>query len=195
MSNMKKIILLLVLAIALVGCSDAYVSVSDDKENVLTVGEVSFTKGQMFNLMKNQDPATLVVEMAKRKIMEEKFPINDEVRDKAQEELDYVKEIFGESFLTSISMYGFTSEEEYVEKALIPNAQEALMTENFINENMDLITTTYAPKKVRIIEFDEINDATNALEAIRNGDNVEEVADQFSTSTTYDGTLKLSHTE
>ncbi len=192
---MKKIILLLTLSVALVGCSDAYVSVNEAKEDVLTVGEVSFTKEQMFNLMKNQDPATLVVEMAKRKIMEEKFPVNDEVLDKAQEELEYVKEVFGDSFLSSISMYGFTSEEEYLEKALIPNAQESLMTESFIQENMDLITATYAPKKVRIIEFNEADSAIDALEAIRNGDNVEEVADQYSTSITYDGTLKLAHTE
>lgn len=192
---MKKIILLLALSVVLVGCSDAYVSVNEPKDDVLTVGDVSFSKEQMFNLMKSQDPATLVIEMAKRKIMDDKFPINDEVRDKAQEELDYVKEVFGESFLSSISMYGFTTEEEYLEKALIPNAQETLMTEKFIQENMDLITATYAPKKVRIIEFTDADNAFDALEAIRNGENVEEVADQYSTSTAYDGTLKLAHTE
>ncbi len=192
---MKKLLIVLIMSVALVGCSDAVVNVTNPKETAITVGDVSFSREHLFSLLKNQDPATLVVEMAKRKILDEKQPVDDDIRAKAQEELDYVKEVFGDSFSNSLAAYGFSSEEEYLEKALIPNAQEVALVSNFINENFDLMITTYNPKQVRIIEFTEITDATEALQAIRDGENVEEVAERLSNSLSYNGTLRLVHTE
>lgn len=192
---MKKLITLVVLSLTLVGCSNAYVNVSNPRETVLSVGDSSFSKEHFFSIMINQDPASLVIEMAKRIIMDQELPVNDEVRAKAQEDLEYVKELFGEAFLTNISLYGFTSEQDYFERALIPSAQEALLTEKFINENFDLLVTTYSPRKVRIIEFNDLAQATEALEAIKAGGNVEEVANEHSTSVSYKGALKLVHKE
>jgi foldase protein PrsA len=192
---MKKLLILVVLSLVLVGCSNAYVNVSNPRETILSVGDSTFSKEHFFSIMMNQDPATLVVEMAKRIIMDQELPVNDEVRAKAQEDLEYVKELFGEAFLTNISLYGFTSEQDYFDRALIPSAQESLLTEKFIDENFDLLVTTYSPRKVRIIEFNDLTKATDALEAIRAGGNVEEVANEYSTSVSYKGVLKLVHKE
>lgn len=192
---MKKALILLVLSLALIGCSNASVNVNNPKESVLTIGENTFSKEHFFSIMMNQDPATLVIEMAKRIIMDEELPVDDNIRAKAQEDLDYVKELFGEAFLTNISLYGFISEQDYFERALIPSAQESLLTEKFIQENFDLLVTTYSPRKVRIIEFNELTDATSAIEAIKSGGNVEEVANEYSTSVAYNGELYLVHNE
>jgi hypothetical protein len=195
MNNMKKMISVLTLAVILAGCTDAYVKVQNPKENVVTIGERSFSKEQLFSMMISQDPGSLVIEMAKRFILDDEYPVDDRVREKAQEELEYVKEIFGEAFLTNIALYGFVNEQDYLDRALIPSAQEALLTEKYIDENFDMITAKYVPRKARIIEFNELTDASDALEAIKAGANVEEVASEFSTSTVFKGELNLYHNE
>lgn len=192
---MKKILYLLILMVLLVGCSDAHVKVSQPKEEILTIGNTSYTKSQLFSLMINQDPGTLVIQMAKQKILEKEIPINEEVKKQAQEELDYIKEIFGDQFLTNISLYGFTSEQDYLDRALLPAAQEKLLTEKYVAANLDLLTAKYAPKKVRIIEFNDAEKANTALKEIKEGKNVEEVAKAYSTSTTYNGKEQLVHIE
>lgn len=192
---MKKILYLLILTVLLAGCSDAYANVSNPKEDILTVGETSFTKSDMFSLMINQDPATLVIQMAKQKILEKEMPLSDAVKEKAQEELDYVKEVFGDEFLTNIKLYGFTSEQDYIDRALVPASQELLLTEKFVDENFDLLLIKYTPKKVRVIEFNDVEKATSALAEIKEGKNVEAVAMQYSTSTTYKGLEQLVHIE
>lgn len=192
---MKKILYLLLLTVLLAGCSDAYANVSNPKEDVLTIGETSYSKSTLFNLMINQDPATLVIQMAKQKILENEMPVDDAVKAQAQEELEYVKDIFGDEFLTNITLYGFTSEQDYIDRALIPASQELLLTEKFVSENFDLLTTKYAPKKIRVIEFTDAEVASSALTEIKDGANVEEVATKYSTSTTYNGMEQLVHIE
>ncbi len=192
---MKKILFISIALMLLAGCTDARVNVKNPKENMITVGDVSYTKGHLFSMMISQDPGSLVIEMAKRIILDEEYPIDDDVRAKAQEELEYVKEIFGDAFLRNIALYGFTTEEDYFERALLPGAQESLLVQRFIEENFDMITAKYTPRKVRIIEFNELPDATDALEAIKAGGNVEEVAKEYSTSLAYKGELRLVHSE
>jgi foldase protein PrsA len=192
---MKKILYLLILMMLLTGCSDAYAKLSSPNEDVFSVGDTSFSKSEVFNLMINQDPATLVIQMAKQKILEKEMPVSDEVTKQAKEELDYVKEIIGDEFLANIALYGFTSEQDYLDRALIPAAQEMLLIEKYVGDNLELLTTKYMPKKVRILEFDDVEKANSALQAIKDGENVEEVATKFSTSMTYNGKERLVHIE
>lgn len=192
---MKKILYLLIIMVLLVGCSDAYANVSNPKEDVISIGDSAYTKSNLFNLMINQDPASLVVQMAKQKILEKEMPVTDDVTSQAKEELEYVKTLIGDDFLTNISLYGFASEQDYLDRALIPAAQEKLLIEKYIGDNLDLISTKYSPKKVRVLEFDGVDSANTALAAIKDGESVDDVAKKYSTSMTYNGTERLVHIE
>lgn len=192
---MKKILSVLLLLAILAGCSNAYVNVSNPKESLIEVGDSEFSKEALFNLMKNQDPASLVIEMAKKQITEKKMPINDDITALAQKELDRIKEIFGDTFLDTLAVYGFESEADYLEKALIPQIQQEKLTQKYIKDNMEAMVEVYKPKKVRIAEFDDADKATEAISALQAGQSFEDVVKELSTSLTYDGDIQLVHSE
>ncbi|NLA78378.1 MAG: hypothetical protein GX845_02350 [Erysipelothrix sp.] len=192
---MKKLLSMLLLLMLLVGCANATVQVSNPKETVIIVGDSEFSKATVFNLMKNQDPASVIVEIAKQKITNKEMPIDANIRKAADEELESIKEIFGESFDSTLSMYGFESEADYIEKALLPNIQQEALAKQFIRENDELIVITYDPKQVRIAEFANEEKATAAIQALQAGESFEDVVDELSSSVIYQGELQLIHNE
>lgn len=192
---MKKLIIITSFLLVLTGCSDAFVKVSNPSEVVFVVGTENITKGQLFNLMIKQDAGQIAINYAKEIILNQESPINDLVKEKAQTDLDYVKQLFGENFEASLKQYGFKDEQDYLEKALYPIAQQYVLAERYINDNFETIVANYYPKKVRIIEFTILEDAEDALEAIKEGQNVEDVAQQFSLSFNFFGQLELVHRE
>jgi hypothetical protein len=54
---------------------------------IVSIGSKSVTRGQLFDLMMNQDPASTVITMAKQVIMDEKVEVTDAIRAKAAESL------------------------------------------------------------------------------------------------------------
>ncbi len=192
---MKKFLIIGVLALALAGCGDAYAKITNAKDAIVSIGSKSVTRGQLFDLMMNQDPASTVITMAKQVIMDEKVEVTDAIRAKAAESLEEIKESFGEEFADYIKRFGYKDEAEYVEKALIPFAQQDALVKEYVTENFDAIATTYFPRKVRVIQTKTEADAKAAINEVKEGGNFETVAAKYSSATAYKGELKLVHSE
>jgi len=194
---MKKLLLIIAIVIGIAGCTNASVKISNPKSLVASIGNVNITRNQLFNLMMSQDPAGTVLAMAKKIVVEAKVPINDEIKAEARELLDFYKTPFSddsdftfEDFLKQMNMF---SEEEFIERLLVPMAQEKKLVNMFLTENIEKYVATHFPRKVRIIETKELADAEAAIAEVRAGGNFETIAKKYSTSTTYAGQLLLLH--
>ncbi|HBS92031.1 MAG TPA: hypothetical protein DEA51_06125 [Erysipelotrichaceae bacterium] len=190
---MKKILVLLTLILTLAGCSDASVRVSNRNEAVISVGSTSITRGQLFDMMINQDPAGTVITMAKEIILADKIEVTDEVRTKARETFETIKESFGETFSDYLVQYGYKDEQDYIDKALIPFTLQEFATEAYVRENFERLSAEYYPRQVRILQTTKEEDAKAAIAEIQDGANFEDTAKKYSTSTTYKGEMELVH--
>jgi foldase protein PrsA len=192
---MKKFLIIGILALALAGCGDAYAKITNAKGTIVSIGNKSVTRGQLFELMMNQDPASTVITMAKQVIMDEKVEITDAIRAKAAESLVEIKESFGAEFADYIKRFGYKDEADYVEKALIPFAQQEALVKQYVTENFETIATTYFPRKIRVIQTKTEEDAKAAINEVKDGGNFETVAAKYSSAASYKGELKLVHSE
>jgi hypothetical protein len=114
---------------------------------------------------------------------------------KLRKVLDEIKESFGDEFADYIKRFGYKDEAEYVEKALIPFAQQDALVKEYVTENFEAIATTYFPRKVRVIQTKTEADAKAAINEVKDGGNFETVAAKYSSATAYKGELKLVHSE
>jgi foldase protein PrsA len=192
---MKKFLIIGILALALAGCGDAYAKITNAKGTIVSIGNKSVTRGQLFELMMNQDPASTVITIAKQVIMDEKVEITDAIRAKAAESLVEIKESFGAEFADYIKRFGYKDEADYVEKALIPFAQQEALVKQYVTENFETIATTYFPRKIRVIQTKTEEDAKAAINEVKDGGNFETVAAKYSSAASYKGELKLVHSE
>lgn len=190
---MKKIIVLITLLLALTACADAVARITNPSGKVVQIGDREITRSQLFEFMSSSDTSTIVINMAKNIIRNDRVGVTQAVRDMAQEDLDVMKDILKDDFLDGIKRLGFLSEEDYVERALIPLAQQNIMMRTYIEENFDSIVTTYFPRRARVIEFTVEADAKRALDLIKAGQNTEEVGKANTTSLDYYGQLATYH--
>lgn len=192
---MKKLLIISILALALAGCGDAYAKITEARTAIVSIGDTSITRGQLYDLMMNQDPASTVITMAKQVILDEKVEVTDEIREAATKSLEEIKESFGEEFSDYITRFGYKDEAEYIEKALIPFAQQDALVKEYVTENFEDLATTYFPRKVRVLQTKTEDDAKAAINEVKEGSNFETVAAKYSSATTYKGELKLVHSE
>lgn len=190
---MRKLLILLSLTLLLTACSDAVAKITNPNGAVAQIGDTTITRGQLFEFMSNSDTSTIVINMAKNIIREARVGVTQEVRDLAQEDLDVMKGILKDDFLPGIKRLGFLSEEDYVERALIPLAQQNVMMRTYIEENFNAIVATFFPRRARIIEFTSEADAKRVLEAIKAGGNTEELGKGNTTSLDFFGQLATYH--
>lgn len=192
---MKKLLIIGVLALVLAGCGDAYAKITNARNAIVSIGNKSVTRGQLFDLMMNQDPASTVITMAKQIILDEKVEVTDEIRADAAKSLEEIKESFGTQFTDYIKRFGYKDEADYLEKALIPFAQQDALVKKYVTENFETLATSYFPRKVRVIQTKTEEDAKAAINEVKDGGNFETVAAKYSSATAYKGELKLVHSE
>lgn len=190
---MKKIIILLTLLLALTACADAVARITNPNGTVVQIGDQKITRGQLFEFMSSSDTSTIVINMAKDIVRNDRVEITEEVRELAQVDLEVMKSILKDGFLAGIKRLGFLSEEDYFERALIPLAQQNIMMRAHIETNFDSIIATYFPRRARIIEFRVEADANRVLDLIKAGQNTEELGRANTTSRDFFGQLATYH--
>lgn len=168
---MRKTILVLAsaaAALSLAGCSDAQAKLSDSSTTVVTIGDQSITKGDIYSLMVSTSGAGTVINDANKVISNEEVDVTDEMRATAESTLNEYKSMYGDSFIEYLEGNGLT-EEEYVEQYLIPSLQAEQLTDKYIEAKWDTLIETYTPRKTTIISFESEDDANAALAELNDG--------------------------
>ena len=179
---MKKILILLICALLLVGCSDASANVKDSSTAIVTIGGKKITKGKLYELLRDQDQeCEVILDFLISYIVNKEIETTPEIEATAKEHFADAKASMGEEFESYLFVNGYENEEAFYEREfLVPTKLEDLAA-HYIDENWDKVMEYYYPTKVRVIETLTSQDASAALAEIKDGKSFESVANKYST--------------
>ncbi|MCF0111989.1 MAG: hypothetical protein HUJ58_08800 [Erysipelotrichaceae bacterium] len=190
---MKKVLLVAVCALMLLGCEDASAKLKSGNDAVVTLGGSKVTKNQMYEILRTQDAGETAVTLAKNYILEKEIENTDEIETKAQEELASVKEALGENWELYLSYYGYASEEDCYQNDILPSVKEQFLLNKYVEEQWEDLKVYWYPTKVKMIETESADDANAALTEVKEGAEFETVAAKYTTKSDdlYDGAEHL----
>ncbi len=102
----------------LAGCSGATASVSDPDKELMTIGDVTYTRGQEYEYIKKSTGPNLVMQMAEEVIYDKEVPVTDEIRKQAEDNYnEYAKT--SDNLESYIQSMGYKDRQDYIDKVLI----------------------------------------------------------------------------
>lgn len=184
---MKKILLLLITGLLLVGCSSAHLEAYSN-EPLFTINGTTVTEEDVFNSMHLSAGSLQVVRVEAQKILLNQLVDEDDNFDtRVTEALDEIKESLGDNFDLFLSENGFEDEADYIEKILKDSIKMDTLLTSLMDEDYDSLKT-FRPREVRIVEVEESN-AKAAYDLAKEGTDLETVAEEYGkTASLYDGT-------
>ncbi|EOS60609.1 hypothetical protein C815_01281 [Firmicutes bacterium M10-2] len=183
----KKVPLLVLSALMLAGCSVHNTSINDANEQLMTIGNTTYTKGDEYTMIKKSNGPALVIQKAQEIIYEKEVPVTDAMKKEAQEQFDQISQANPDTE-TQLKNLGYSGKDEYIEKVLLPSVQaEALMDKYFVDDQ-DTIESQYHPSLAQVVQCEDEENAKKALEALKDGKDAQEVAKQYAVdSSSYKG--------
>lgn len=181
----KQALFLLSSLLLLSGCSGANATIKDADEAIMKIGDITYTKGDEYELLKTSSGANMTVELIRQAIMDKEVKRTDEIKQEALDQYNQLAES-NEDIETQLQSAGYADKDEYIEKVLIPSAQSTRFIEKYIEDGKSDIKKNYKPSVVKIIQCDDEKTANKALKAIQDGTELDKVYEEYaSTSSTY----------
>lgn len=164
---MKKLIMLLLCGGLLAACSQSsyQVKVSDGNQTIVSGSDITLTKQDYFEALLDQSgPSTVLAKSLTTIADKELGESNDS--EELQKIIEEKKKTYaGNSSLKEAAKnYGFDSEEEYINEAIIPDAKQELLRNNYIQENLNDFITDYQVSRLKKIVVDKESTALSLIE-------------------------------
>ena len=90
---------------------------------------------------------------------------------------------------------GYESVDDYINKVYLPNYEQQALNAKYMEDDNANFLEEYEPVKAQIIQTSDQDTASQALEALNNGDDFADVAEEYNDSTTYDGSEQIVTTQ
>lgn len=195
MKKLVKIALLSFITVALLaGCKDATATVSNPKEMLVKIGNVTVTKGDVYAEMMKDDASNTVVNLALKQIANAEVETTDDIKKEAQSTYDDYKaqiESTGVDFETGLKQYGYASAEEFMDYCISTVKADRLL-DKYIDENWDKLVEENKPVKAKMIWVDGSNgmedaqkEANEAIALLKSGVSFEEVSEKYNDRSAY----------
>lgn len=195
MKKLVKIALLSFITVALLaGCKDATATVSNPKEMLIKIGNVTVTKGDVYAEMMKDDASNTVVNLALKQIANAEVETTDDIKKEAQSTYDDYKaqiESTGVDFETGLKQYGYASAEEFMDYCISTVKADRLL-DKYIDENWDKLVEENKPVKAKMIWVDGSNgmedaqkEANEAIALLKSGMSFEEVSEKYNDRSAY----------
>lgn len=168
MKNMNKVFASALLVTLMAGCTDASAKLKDNTSTLFTIGKTTVTKGQVYEMMRGSSGGSTAVNNSNRYIADKEIEVTDEMKESANGTLDLYKTYYGDSFTQYLEESGMT-EEDYVNKNLIPGLQVDALPKKYVEENFDAVAETFKPYKATVLAFTSEDDANAALSELKDG--------------------------
>lgn len=190
--KMKYSLGLCALSLLLVGCQSS-TTVPEASSKLMTVGNKTITKGDEYDVLKAVSGSSGTLSIVNRKIADAEIGVTDEIKTEAQETLDSYMEIDG--YEDQLKENGYESGEDFMNKVLIPNLQSQELTKKFFTDAKEDIITEFDPVIAVVIETDSEDNASKALQALKDGQDGGKVGAEYATAdSTYNGTQTVVST-
>lgn len=193
--NKKKLgVVFASLTLLLSGCGNATTQIQNSKDELIKVGDYSFTKGMIYNSLVAQANINPIVNRMNQILVDEYVPITEEIKKAAETTLASYKESYGDDWEKTYKNAGYATEEDFFNNVILLNERASKLTRIYLEKDFNDVIKTYNPRKVEIIEMKEIAKAEEALAAAKKDkSNFVEIAKQFGDTTTFDGNIKVYH--
>lgn len=212
MNKSKKVILLVVtllLMFSLTGCGKV-ATLKNGEEAVVQFDEGAISANDLYEKLKeNMDMKTLV-NLMDEQLFSEKYETTDEMKESAESEINNLKSMFGDNYTQAFSYYGYASEED-MRYNLILDKKRELAIKDYIKENIKdseiekyyknniygdvkashiLIapdtTDDMTDEEKEEAKKDALSEANEVITKLKNGENFEELAKEYSDDETVD---------
>lgn len=194
-----KFVCLLGAALTLSGCGNAYADISHGNDAVVTIGDVTITDGDLYPQMKTSSGTEYTLTMIRSMIYDKEVEVTDEMREKAQDDYDsnakQAEEYYEMTMEEYVQRLGYTDKEEYIEKVLLPAYQQIELNKKYFDEDNEAFLEAYAPVKARIFATSDQDKASQALDALNDGEDFEDVTKEYGDTDTYKGSEALYYTD
>ncbi|WP_281627502.1 hypothetical protein [Traorella massiliensis] len=193
---MKKLLTVCAFAllVTLSGCKDATTSLSDGNDALITVGNTTITKNDVYTGLKSENGVTAIISKLTAYIVDQEVPVTDEMMSEAQSTMQSFKDTVGEeNWSTFLSNMGYENEQQYLEERALLSVRASQLTSKYITDNYDEIKENYQIRKLRIFQTTDSSIAAEVQEKVKNGElTIEEAVNQYdSVTTTYDGSEQI----
>lgn len=178
---MKKLLIVALAALMLTGCYDVTTKISDPKTVLITLDGATITKGDVYDIMSQADPypAVVALTLSKKIILEKEVGRPDAVKTAADAAKAKFIEDADDDLEGALEEAGYDTIEKMYEDKFIVEAQSDYLVGNYLNTTYSTVSSTYAPRKARIIKIEKEDDADDALAAIKAGQSFTDVAKEY----------------
>lgn len=166
----------------LTGCGKSQSTVQGSSDKLMTIGDVTYSKGDVYNLIKESEGSNLIISLALTDIYDKEVPRTDKIKEEAQKQYDEAKAA-NPDLDNQILSSGYESVDQYIDSVVIPSVQSEELTKKYFEKNEDSIVDEYKPSKAQIIQCDTKDKAQDALKALKEGKNTEDVVKEFGSET------------
>lgn len=196
----NKIVLVLGAALMLGGCGNATANISHGSDVIGTIGNTSITDGDIYGSLKSSSGYSYALTMIREQIFAREIEVTDEMRQQAQDEYDQYAEQYeaqdtGMTAEEYVIYLGYESVDDYINKVYLPNYEQQALNAKYMDDDNANFLEEYEPVKAQIIQTSDQDTASQALEALNNGDDFADVAEEYNDSTTYDGSEQIVTTQ
>lgn len=179
---MKKLLIVALAGLMLTGCYDVTTKISDPKTVLITLDGATITKGDVYDIMSQADPypAVVALTLSKKIILEKEVGRTDAIKAvadaaKAKFIADAKDDLEG-----ALDKAGYDTIDEMYEDKFIVEAQSDYLVGNYLNTTYSTVSSTYAPRKARVMKIEKEADAKAALADIKAGQSFTDVAKEYS---------------
>ena len=196
----NKFVLVLGAALMLGGCGNATANISHGSDVIGTIGNTSITDGDIYSSLKSTSGYSYALTMIREQIFAREIEVTDEMRQQAQDEYDQYAEQYeaqdtGMTAEEYVIYLGYESVDDYINKVYLPNYEQQALNAKYMDDDNANFLEEYEPVKAQIIQTSDQDTASQALEALNNGDDFADVAEEYNDSTTYDGSEQIVTTQ
>ncbi len=178
----KRTICLTALSLFLIsGCAGAKATITNANQTLFTVGNTTITAGDEYNLIKQANGGSMTLELAKRAVYDKIVPVTDEMKEAAQKEYDELESYYSD-LETQLQSIGYESKENYIEDVMLPEQQKAALEKQYFQDNKTAIRKQYKPSLATILRCDSEDIANEALNALKNGEDLNTVYLKYSSA-------------
>ena len=168
MNSMKKLMCAGLALLMLAGCKDATAALANSKETLMTVGDTTITKGELYNMMFASVGANTANTDVMNRIAAQEIEVTEEMKEEALNQVQFYTMMYGDQFTQFLESMGLT-EDTYAEKYILPNTLTSKLVEKYTEENFDSLCGSFDPLKAIVLSFTSEDDASAALSALKDG--------------------------